>query len=43
MRQKAQEVVVATNLDQPLKKLDSAAAQAIGNIEKTRKSVIFSV
>lgn len=35
MRQKAGDVVVATKLDEPLKKLDAVAAQSIGKVEET--------
>lgn len=39
MKQKATDVVVATKLDQPLKQLDSAAANSIDKLNDARKQV----
>ena len=39
MKQKASEVIVATKLDQPLKTIDSAAANTWERVEKTRVNV----
>lgn len=39
MKQKAEDMVVATKLDQPLKQMDTIAAKTIEEMEKTRKKV----
>ena len=41
MSQKTREIIEATNLDRPLKQMDSMAARTIEDMEKKTKKVIL--
>ena len=41
MRQKTREILTATNLDQPLKQVDSMAAKSLDEMEKRTRKVNF--
>ena len=41
MRQKTREIITATNLDQPLKQVDSMAAKSLDEMEKRTRKVNF--
>lgn len=43
MRQKTREVMEATNLDRPLKQMDSLAAKTLDQMEQTTKKVTLFI
>ena len=43
MSQKTREIIEATNLDRPLKQMDSIAAQTLEDVEKRTKKVWYFV